>query len=158
MSKKNGKTYRKINEGNYELIKTLAAHGVSKTDICKSLGICSATCYRVLTSKDLEEYHKFTNEQSKEAKARRRARIDADKYTAVELPKEEPKQKKAVVEFSEIEFKTHTGPQLNIIMDLLKQQLASNNAIIKSLEQLNSKLDILVDRKHNDNRRNKFWH
>ena len=158
MSKKNGKPNRKINDGNFELIKKLASHGVGKTDICKSFGISSATCYRVINSKDLEEYHKATNEYSKEAKARRRARINADKYTAVELPKEEPKQKKAVVEFSEIEFKTHTGPQLNIIMDLLKQQLASNNAIIKLLEQLDSKLDILVDRKPNDNRRNKFWH
>lgn len=154
MSKKNGKKYRKINEGNYELIKTLAAHGVSKTDICKSLGICSATCYRVLTSKDLEEYHKFTNEQSKEAKARRKARLEAKKPVV----KAEPKKEKALVEFSEIEFKTHTGPQLNIIMDLLKQQLASNNAIIKLLEQLDSKLDTLVSRKPNDNRRNKFWH
>ena len=148
MSKKNGKTYRKINDGNYELIKTLAAHGVGKKDICKSFGISPATCYRVILSKDIAEYRKATNEYSKEAKARRRARINAEKQP-VETPKEEPK--KALVEFSEIEFKTHTGPQLNIIMDLLKQQLASNNAIIKSLEQINSKLDELPINKR------KYW-
>lgn len=120
MSKKNGKPNRKINDGNFELIKKLASHGVGKTDICKSFGISSATCYRVINSKDIEEYHKATNEYSKEAKARRKARIDAEKYTAVELPKEEPKQKKAVVEFSEIEFKSHIGPQLNVIIELLQ--------------------------------------
>ena len=148
MSKKNGKTNRKINDGNYELIKTLASHGVSKASICRSFGICPATCYRVINSKDIEEYHKFTNEQSKEAKARRRVRLEAKKPVV----KAKPKKEKAVVEFSEIEFKTHTGPQLNIIMDLLKQQLASNNAIIKSLEQINSKLDEMPINKR------KRWH
>lgn len=111
---------RKINEENYELIKTLASRGVGKTDICKSFGICSATCYRIINSKDIEEYRKATNEYSKEAKARRRARTNADKKPAVEFPKAEPEQKKAVVEFSEIEFKSHIGPQLNVIIELLQ--------------------------------------
>lgn len=119
MSKKNDKQYRKINDTNYELIKTLASHGVGKTDICKSFGISPATCYRVINSKDVEEYRKATNEYSKVAKARRRARINAEKQS-VETPKEEPEQKKTVVEIPDFEIKTHIGPQLNAIIELLQ--------------------------------------
>jgi hypothetical protein len=148
------KKYRKIDLASYELIKRLAEHGLSKKDICKTLCISPATYYRVMTSKDIYDYRNIVNTQAKEAKARQRARKIAAAKTKVEVVNNKTDlPKKAVVEFSEIEFKTHTGPQLNIIMDLLKQQIAGNNAIIESLEQINSKLDNINSRPSK-----KRWH
>ena len=109
-----GKTrnYTKIDSHNYNAIKRLIEVGITGKEIKRIMKISPSTYARIRASESLEDYRRTVSMSNKNSQAKR----NAEQKTA----KAEPEQKKAVVEFSEIEFKSHVGPQLNVIIELLQ--------------------------------------
>ena len=94
------KKLQKINGDNYALIKMLAEKGVTKTDIKKALGLSSSTVYRVLASKDLDEYRGMVNVQSDEKRVKK-AIVEAK---PVDEMLKEAFEKKPTIDFSEADI------------------------------------------------------
>lgn len=107
-----GKTrnYTKIDSHNYNAVKKLIEVGITGKEIQRIMKIAPSTYARIKASESLEEYRRIVNHKNAQIKQK------AEQKAA----KAEPEQKKAVVEFSEIEFKSHVGPQLNVIIELLQ--------------------------------------
>ena len=97
---KEKKKLQKINGDNYALIKMLAEKGVTKTDIKKALGLSSSTVYRVLASKDLDEYRGMVNVQSDEKRVKK-AIVEAK---PVDEMLKEAFEKKPTIDFSEADI------------------------------------------------------
>lgn len=83
---------RKVTPENYPLMKSLLASGLTQADLRRAFKLSSATTFVISKFDTYDEYHNYTLEQSRKAKAKAKAATMATEEP-VEKPAENPVEK-----------------------------------------------------------------
>lgn len=94
------RSYRKIDQHNFNAVKTLISTGLSGREIQRAMGIAPATYSRIKNSESLEDYRRIVNAKNSQKK---------------EEGKSEPK-----VEYVNMNWEANISPKLAIIIELLQ--------------------------------------